>query len=122
MNITEKIHQLRREKGWSVARLARVCGIPTVSLRAMLARQEKNSYNVKSLQRLAKALGVSVSYLTLEEGESLKPKITAHQKREIIKKIDELIESYFQVEDELNDYPNQFSDIDIDDDDEENDN
>ena len=97
MNITEKIHQLRIEKGLSVARLARVCGIPKVSLRAMLARHEKNSYNVKSLQRLAKALGVSVSYLTLEEGESLKPKITAHQKREIMKKIDELIESYFEV-------------------------
>lgn len=114
MNITEKIHILRKEKGWSVAKLARICGIPTVSLRAMLSRQDQNSYNVKTLQRLAKALGVSVSYLTLDEGESLKPKITAHQKREIIEKFEELLNGFFEVEEELVD--NENSEFDENDD------
>ncbi len=98
MNITEKIHQLRKEKGWSVAKLARVCGIPTVSLRAMLSRENPNSYNVKTLIKLAKALGVSVSYLTLDDEESLKPKLTELQKNELLKKFEDLLEDYFEVE------------------------
>ncbi len=98
MNITEKIHKLRKEKGWSVAKLARVCGIPTVSLRAMLSRENPNSYNVKTLIKLAKALGVSVSYLTLDDEESLKPKLTELQKNELLKKFEDLLEDYFEVE------------------------
>ena len=98
MNITEKIHQLRKEKGWSVAKLARVCGIPTVSLRAMLSRENPNSYNVKTLIKLAKALGVSVSYLTLDDEETLKPKLTELQKNELLKKFEDLLEDYFEVE------------------------
>jgi len=100
MNITTKIHDLRKEKGWSVAKLARICGIPTVSLRAMLSRNNPNSYNVKTLSKLAKSLGVSVAYLTLEEQEALKLKITPIQKQELLKKVDALISDYFDVEGE----------------------
>ena len=98
MNITEKIHKLRKEKGWSVAKLARVCGIPTVSLRAMLSRENPNSYNVKTLIKLSKALGVSVSYLTLDDEETLKPKLTELQKNELVKKFEELLEDTFKIE------------------------
>ncbi len=100
MNITEKIHTLRKEKGWSVAKLARVCGIPTVSLRAMLSREEPNSYNVKTLIKLAKALGVSVSYLTLDDEETLKIKLTQIQKQELMTKFEALLEDYFDIEEE----------------------
>ena len=98
MEITAKIHSLRELKGWSVAKLARECGIPTVSLRAMLSRKNPNSYNVKTLIRLAKSLGVSVSYLTLEDGETLRTKITPFQKGELVNKFDELLSNYFDVE------------------------
>lgn len=99
MNITSKIHDLRKGKGWSVARLARECGIPTVSLRAMLSRNNPNSYNVKTLIILAKALGVSVSYLTLDDEETLKTKLTPIQKKELIEKFDNLLFNYFDIED-----------------------
>jgi len=98
MNITEKIHELRKQKGWSVAKLARVCGIPTVSLRAMLSRDNPNSYNVKTLIKLSKALGVSVSYLTLDDEETLKIKLTEIQKQELLKKFEEMLDEYFDIE------------------------
>jgi transcriptional regulator with XRE-family HTH domain len=98
MNITEKIHDLRKQKGWSVAKLARVCGIPTVSLRAMLSRDNPNSYNVKTLIKLSKALGVSVSYLTLDDEETLKIKLTEIQKQELLKKFEEMLDEYFDIE------------------------
>ncbi len=102
MNITDKIHVLRKDKGWSVAKLARVCGIPTVSLRAMLSRDNPNSYNVKTLMRLSKALGVSVAYLTLEDDEALKPKLTIHQKNEIVSMFEKaVLAEYFDVEEEV---------------------
>ncbi len=102
MNITEKIHELRKQKAWSVAKLARVCGIPTVSLRAMLSRENPNSYNVKTLIRLSKALGVSVSYLTLDDEETLKTKLTQIQKNELLSKFGDLLEDYFDIEKEEN--------------------
>ncbi|MBN2662113.1 MAG: helix-turn-helix transcriptional regulator [Bacteroidales bacterium] len=98
MNITDKIHVLRKEKGWSVAKLARVCGIPTVSLRAMLSRDNPNSYNVKTLIKLSKALGVSVSYLTLDDEETLRTKLTTHQKSELLGKFEGLLGDYFDIE------------------------
>lgn len=101
MNITEKIHALRKEKGWSVAKLSRICGIPTVSLRAMLSRNDPNSYNVKTLQKIAKALGVSVSYLTLDEGETLKPKITPYEKKQMLMRFEQLLEEFFEIEEEI---------------------
>ncbi len=101
MNITQKIHTLRKEKGWSVAKLARVCGIPTVSLRAMLSRENPNSYNVKTLIKIAKALGVSVSYLTLDDEETLKTKLTIHQKNELLGKFEEFLGDYFDIEEEV---------------------
>jgi len=101
MNITEKIHVLRKDKGWSVAKLARVCGIPTVSLRAMLSRDNPNSYNVKTLIKLAKALGVSVSYLTLDDEETLRTKLTIHQKQELSGKFEVLLGEYFDIEAEI---------------------
>ncbi len=98
MNITGKIHELRKQKGWSVAKLARECGIPTVSLRAMLSRNNPNSYNVKTLMKLSKSLGVSVSYLTLEDEETLKTKLTPNQKNELLKEFDDLLSDYFDIE------------------------
>lgn len=98
MNITSKIHDLRKQKGWSVAKLARECGIPTVSLRAMLSRENPNSYNVKTLIKLSKSLGVSVSYLTLDDEETLKTKLTPIQKRDLMGQFDGLLHEYFDIE------------------------
>jgi transcriptional regulator with XRE-family HTH domain len=98
MNITAKIQELRQQKRWSVARLAREAGIPTVSLRAMLARKDPNAYNVKNLIKIAKALGVSVSYLTQSDSEDAKPKITVKQKEELMKQIEQVIDNFFKIE------------------------
>ncbi len=99
MNITERIQKLRKEKGYSVARLAREADIPTVSLRAMLAREDPNRWNVSTLIKIAKVLGVSVSYLT-QDNEQPKPKLTLEQKEEFFKKIDELLHEFFEIEGE----------------------
>ncbi len=102
MNITEKIQSLRKQKKWSVAKLAREAGIPTVSLRAMLARQDPNAYNVKNLIKIAKALGVSVSYLTQEDTEDSKPKISVEQKNMLLEEFGKMIDKFFKVEGEEN--------------------
>ena len=70
MNITEKIQTLRKQKGWPVTRLAQETGIPTVSLRVMLSRTNPNNYTIKNLVKIAEALGVTVSYLTLDDNVS----------------------------------------------------
>jgi len=75
MNITKKIENLRKEKGWSVARLAREANIPTVSLRVMLSRHDSNNYSVTALVKIANVLNITVSELTkTDEEESAKPK------------------------------------------------
>jgi len=98
MNITAKIQELRKLKRWSVARLAREAGIPTVSLRAMLAREDPNAYNVKNLIKIAKALGVSVSFLTQDDDQENKPQITISQKEELLDKIEGIVDDFFKVE------------------------
>jgi len=97
MNITAKIHELREQKEWSVAKLARKSDIPTVSLRVMLSREDNNSFNVKSLIKIAKVLGVSVSYLTQSDDESNAPKITIQQKEELLKVVNDAVSKYFNV-------------------------
>ena len=59
MNITEKIQTLRKEKGWSIARLAKETDMPTVSLRVMLSRDDPNRYTVKNLKKSPKLLMLS---------------------------------------------------------------
>ncbi len=117
MNITTKIQRLRKEKGWTVARLARETDIPTVSLRVMLSRDDPNNYSIKALQKLADVLGVTVSYLTLEENEVDKPKITEAQRRELIEIFNKTIEDYFDlVKKPSKDQPDFSDNDDFDDD------
>ncbi len=103
MNITAKIQELRQQKKWSVAKLAREAGIPTVSLRAMLARTDPNAYNVKNLIKIAKALNVSVSYLTQSGDDDAKPKLTTQQKEQLMEQISKLIDNFFKIEGTSND-------------------
>lgn len=97
MNITEKIQMLRKEKGWSIARLAKETDMPTVSLRVMLSRDDPNRYTVKNLKKIADALGVTVSYLTLEEGELESPALTSTQCAELKAVIAAAIDEYFTI-------------------------
>ncbi len=97
MNITAKIHELREQKEWSVAKLARKSDIPTVSLRVMLSREDNNSFNVKSLIKIAKVLGVSVSYLTQSDDGNNTPKITMQQKEELLSVVNEAVGKYFNI-------------------------
>lgn len=97
MNITEKIQTLRKEKGWSIARLAKETDMPTVSLRVMLSRDDPNRYTVKNLKKIADALGVTVSYLTLEEGELESPALTSTQSDELKAVIAAAIDQYFTI-------------------------
>jgi len=97
MNITDKIHRLRIEKGWSVAKLARETDIPTVSLRVMLSRNDPNGYSIKSLQRIGEVLSVPVSYLTQDDEKDAKPQITEKQKEELMGVIKDAIEKYFDT-------------------------
>ena len=96
MDVTAKIHKHRIDKGWSVAKLARESKIPTVSLRVMLSRED-NSYNIKALMQIAEALGVSVSYLTIDDSDDSKPHLTKIQKRELLELINKTINTYFQI-------------------------
>ncbi len=63
----------------------------------MLNRQEPNNYNIKNLIKIADALGVTVSYLTLEDNESEKPSLTMTQREELKKIINSAIEEYFTL-------------------------
>ena len=99
MNITKKIEELRKDKGWSVARLARESGIPTVSLRVMLGRKDVNNYSVTALQKIASVLGVSVSEITkTDEEESAKPKLSSGQMQLLKDAIDKTIENFFETD------------------------
>ena len=121
MNITEKIQTLRKEKGWSIARLAKETDMPTVSLRVMLSRDDPNRYTVKNLKKIADALGVTVSYLTLEDGEMESPAITTKQSEELKALIAAAIDEYFTVRQakptaaRTEDTPSQSDDIQDDD-------
>ncbi len=95
MNITARIDKLRRERAWSVARLARETNIPTVSLRVMLGRNNVNNYGILALQKISKALDTSVSYLTKENDEDIVPQLTNLQKKELQELINRSIESFF---------------------------
>jgi transcriptional regulator with XRE-family HTH domain len=97
MNITEKIQALRKEKGWTIARLAKETDMPTVSLRVMLSRDDPNRYTIKNLKKIADALGVTVSYLTLEEGEMESPALTSTQCEELKAMIASAIDEYFTI-------------------------
>ncbi|MCR5455173.1 MAG: helix-turn-helix transcriptional regulator [Bacteroidales bacterium] len=97
MNITGKIQTLRKERGWSIARLAKETNMPTVSLRVMLSREDPNRYTVKNLKKIAEALGVTVSYLTLEENEMESPAITTTQCDELKTMINAAIDEYFTI-------------------------
>ncbi len=97
MNITAKIQTLRKEKGWTITKLAQETNIPTVSLRVMLSRDDPNGYTVKNLVKIAEALGVTVSYLTLEDGEKESPSLTMTQREEIKSLIAKTIDDYFSL-------------------------
>ena len=97
MNITNKIQTLRIAKGWTVSKLARETNIPIISMRTMLNREEPNNYNIKNLIKIANALGVTVSFLTLEENESEKPSLTITQREELKKLLDQTVENYFTL-------------------------
>ncbi len=99
MNITDKIHKLRIEKGWSVAKLARETDIPTVSLRVMLSRNDPNGYSIKALTRIGEVLGVPVSYLTQDENSNARPQLSQKQKDELMKIIGGAIDKYFEITD-----------------------
>jgi transcriptional regulator with XRE-family HTH domain len=97
MNITQRIEELRKDKGWSVAKLARKAKIPTVSLRVMLSRDDVNNYSVPTLMKLADALEITVSELTREDKEEfIKPKLSRKQMLQLQEAINRTIESFFE--------------------------
>lgn len=99
MNITKKIEDLRIEKGWSIAKLARMADIPTVSLRVMLNREDSNNYNVIALKKIADSLGTTVSELTKEEfEEAAKPKLNKKQQTQLQEVLNKAISDFFEYE------------------------
>jgi len=63
----------------------------------MLGREEPNNYTIKNLIKIADALGVTVSYLTLDENEFVKPSLTYVQREELKKLLSLTIENYFTL-------------------------
>lgn len=99
MNITHKIEDLRKKKRWSIAKLAREAGIPTVSLRVMINREDVNNYSVPALQKLAKVLDTTVAELTKEDHETdSTPKLSREQQIRLQVLITTTIDEFFEHE------------------------
>lgn len=95
MNITARIEKLRKEKGWSVAKLAREAEIPTVSLRVMLNRTNVNNYGVDALIKIAEALGTTVSFLTAENDMDDRPVLTKIDHDRLMMKFEQILDEMF---------------------------
>jgi len=70
----EKLIHLRKQKGWSQTELAKKAMVPTPTLNALEhGTRSGTGVAVGTAQKLARALGVTLDYLTgmYEENESL---------------------------------------------------
>jgi len=79
MSFSQKVTRLLKENGMTKATLAKEVGIPYTTLDSMLKR-ETDTARLTSVLRMAKALGVSVEELVLDE-ESEKSKLSREEER-----------------------------------------
>ena len=79
MSFSQKVTQLLKENGMTKAALAKEAGIPYTTLDSMLKR-ETDTARLATVFRMAKALGVSVEELVLDE-ESGKSKLSREEER-----------------------------------------
>ncbi len=84
MDIIERIHKLRKERGWSINNLAMEAGLTQSTLSSMLGRN--SAPKIDTLQCLCEAFGITLAQFFLEdEGieiltEKEKELITAYRK------------------------------------------
>lgn len=94
MNVIERIHQLRIERGWSVNNLAMEAGLTQSTLSSMLGRNTPPK--IETLDSLCKAFGITLAQffseaeemeiVTTEEKEvlSLYRKLSSDKRRALI--------------------------------------
>ena len=79
MNVIERIHQLRKDRGWSVNYLAMEAGLTQSTLSSMLGRNTPPK--IDTLFALCNAFGITLSQFFLEAEEM---EIITKQEKELI--------------------------------------
>ena len=79
MNVIQRIHELRKERGWSVNYLAMEAGLTQSTLSSMLGRNTPPK--IDTLVALCNAFGITLSQFFLEEEEM---EIITKQEKELI--------------------------------------
>ena len=79
MNVIQRIHELRKERGWSVNYLAMEAGLTQSTLSSMLGRN--TAPKIDTLFALCNAFGITLSQFFLEEEEM---EIITKQEKELI--------------------------------------
>ncbi len=79
MEIIEKIHQLREERGWSVNNLAMESGLTQSTLSSMLGRNTPPK--IDTLKMICNALGITLSQFFLEDEEM---EVVTKEEKELI--------------------------------------
>ena len=65
MNVIERIHQLRLERGWSVNNLAMEAGMTQSTLNSILSRNTPPK--IETLQLICEAFGITLAQFFLED-------------------------------------------------------
>jgi DNA-binding Xre family transcriptional regulator len=91
--VTDKLLLILKEKGYSVARLARETGIPEVSLWAMIKREDGDSWNVKTLKKICQVLDISVINLIDEQS---KEKLSKEEREKLKNELGKAIDDFFR--------------------------
>ena len=73
MNVIERIDELRKERNWSINKLAKISHVPQSTLSSALRNKSRTSITVDTLEKLCTGLGTTPSVLFMldEQKESV---------------------------------------------------
>ena len=96
MDALEKIDKLRKDKNWSVYKLAEESGISQSTIANMFSRQTQPSFS--TLQEICKAFGITLSEF-LDENNNMSDKelILIGNYRKLSKRDKEIIENLMSI-------------------------
>jgi transcriptional regulator with XRE-family HTH domain len=82
MELAERLLELRKQKGWSQWRLAQEAGIPQPSVSRLESGNIEDPL-LSTIEKIAKAFGVSIDYLVSEEYR-VKPRVAIAIKPRVV--------------------------------------